>query len=180
MWPTHCLQDGDSTFPPTLTMRDTDTIVKKGLHKWVDAYSAFYDNTKNLKTPLYGILEQNGITHVYVGGIATDFCVSWTAEDAIDLKYKVTLIEDATAGIGIPLPGNKTTIDQAMETMKAKGVKTISTQALLNMACPGTAPAPSQPPSAPVSNSVRAPIMLALFVCLRCIIRVDQAESTRR
>jgi nicotinamidase/pyrazinamidase len=136
MWPDHCPETGDSTFPPSLTTKDSDVIVQKGLHQWVDTYSAFFDNTHKLRTPLEGILREHGITHIHIAGIATDFCVSWSAEDAVDLGFDVTLIQDAAAGIGIPTTGNDTTITEAMRAMKAKGVKFANTRDLLNTACP--------------------------------------------
>jgi nicotinamidase-related amidase len=136
MWPDHCPETGDSTFPPSLTTKESDVIVQKGLHQWVDAYSAFFDNTRKLKTPLEEILKEHGITHIHIAGIATDFCVSWSAEDAISLGYDVTLIQDAAAGIGIPTTGADTTITEAMRSMKAKGVKFVNTNDVLNMACP--------------------------------------------
>jgi nicotinamidase-related amidase len=135
MWPDHCPQTGDSTFPPSLITKETDVIVQKGLHQWVDAYSAFFDNTRNLKTPLEGVLKEHNITHLYVAGIATDFCVFWSATDAVDLGYSVTLIQDASAGIGIPTTGNDTTITEAIADMKAKGVKFMNTADLLDIPC---------------------------------------------
>jgi len=75
MWTDHCLQTGDSTFPPSLVTKPTDIIVQKGTNTYVDAYSAFMDNSGNLKTSLDATLQANAVDTLYVAGIATDVCV---------------------------------------------------------------------------------------------------------
>lgn len=134
MWTVHCLQDGDATFPPTLTTAATDIIVQKGTNKYVDAYSAFMDNTKTLKTELDDTLKANEITKLYVAGIATDVCVFFTAMDGIDLGYEVVLIEDASAGIA------PSAITSAIETMEANGAVMTTSTDILAMDCPDTPP----------------------------------------
>mmetsp|Transcript_85944 Transcript_85944/g.188778 ORF Transcript_85944/g.188778 Transcript_85944/m.188778 type:complete len:320 (+) Transcript_85944:117-1076(+) len=102
MWTDHCLQTGDSGLIPSLTVEDTDIIVKKGQNVFVDAYSAFMDNSGNLKTELDDMLQAEGITTLYIAGIATDVCVQWTVRDALSEStgsYTVKLISDACAGI---------------------------------------------------------------------------------
>lgn len=127
MWPDHCLQTGDSGLLKDLTKTDADTVIQKGTNKWVDAYSAFMDNTKNLKTALGKTLKDKGIEHVYVVGIALDFCVAWSANDARELGFDVTVIEDATAGIDIDFDGDGTpdSIANAKKEMVGKGVAII-------------------------------------------------------
>merc|ERR1719324_489578 len=82
MWTDHCLQTGDSTFPPSLSKESTDVIVQKGGNLYVDAYSAFMDNTQNFKTSLDQTLQSAGIDTLYIAGIATDVCVLATVRDA--------------------------------------------------------------------------------------------------
>jgi len=137
MWPDHCLKTGDSTFPPTLVTKTTDIVVQKGDYAHVDAYSAFMDNTRTLSTRLDQVLRAAGVTEVYVAGIATDFCVYWSAIDALYLNYTVYLIEDASAGIGIPRSGAGTSITQARADMVAKGVTMTSSSAVLSQQCTG-------------------------------------------
>ncbi|CAJ1326888.1 unnamed protein product [Effrenium voratum] len=99
MWTDHCLQTGDSAFPSALEQLTTDVVVHKGINQFVDAYSAFADNTHNLKTELDNILKQQGITKLYIVGIATDVCVTYTTRDAVLYGYEVVVVGDATAGI---------------------------------------------------------------------------------
>jgi nicotinamidase/pyrazinamidase len=130
MWTNHCKQDGDSNFPPTLYTEDTDIVVQKGTNQYVDAYSAFMDNTRKLNTPLDSILAEKGITTVYIAGIATDFCVYYSTIDALGLGYKVNLILDATRGIA------NETVASATADMIAKGATVVSTADVLAMDCP--------------------------------------------
>ncbi|CAE8635824.1 unnamed protein product [Polarella glacialis] len=101
MWTDHCEQTGDSGFAP-MTKKATDIVVQKGKNIYVDAYSAFMDNSGNLKTELDATLQKNGIDTLYIAGIATDVCVKWTVRDALKSStgnYTVHLITDATAGL---------------------------------------------------------------------------------
>ena len=137
MWTDHCLQDGDSDFATGLETPETDLVVQKGVNQNIDAYSVFMDNAKIHKTMLDETLKAYGIQRLFVVGIATDFCVSWTAQDAVDLGYEVYVIEDATAPIGLPVGDGMTTVDVAMGEMEAKGVKVITMDDMTSMTCPG-------------------------------------------
>ena len=137
MWTDHCLQDGDSDFATGLETPETDLVVQKGVNQNIDAYSVFMDNAKIHKTALDETLKEHGIQRLFVVGIATDFCVSWTAQDAVDLGYEVYVIEDATAPIGLPVGDGMTTVDVAMGEMEAKGVKVITMDDMTSMMCPG-------------------------------------------
>lgn len=137
MWTDHCLQTGDSDFPPSLDKRDSDTVVQKGLSKYVDAYSAFMDNTQTLKTSLDSILQSKGITKLFIAGIATDVCVRWTVTDALGSNtaaYDVTLIKDATAAV----LGNQENFNAAIGSMAAAGAKIVTTDDMLSMQCTNT------------------------------------------
>jgi nicotinamidase/pyrazinamidase len=131
LWPDHCLQGdaGDSTFPPSLVEFTGQKIVQKGQYQNVDAYSAFMDNTKTLKTDLDDTLTAGGIKTLYIAGIATDFCVLWTAEDAVALGYEVYLLTDAIAGI---FPSG---VAKALSDLQDKGVKMTTTEKLLECSC---------------------------------------------
>merc|ERR1712066_1022612 len=108
---------------------------------YVDAYSAFMDNAKVHQTPLHSTLQEYDIDTLYIVGIATDFCVSWTAQDGIDLGYSVSVILDATAPIAIPIADNMTTVDLALAEFAAKGVSVISAEEVLGLGCPAVDPA---------------------------------------
>lgn len=134
MWTDHCLQSGDSTFPPSLDKRDGDYVVQKGMNQYVDAYSAFMDNTQSLKTELDAKLQELGVTTLYVAGIATDVCVRWTVRDALHsntASYAVNVISDATAAV----LGDVTNYDSAMAYMEQQGATLYTTAEVLAMAC---------------------------------------------
>ena len=105
MWPVHCLQDGDWTYPPGLEKFNEgpgaipEVEVKLGRYPFIDSYSAFWDNSMRVKTELDDVLRAAKITKLYVTGLATDFTVQHTALAAIDLGYEVVLVTDAIKGI---------------------------------------------------------------------------------
>ena len=101
-------------------------MLQKGVHMNIDAYSIFMDNAKMHKTALDGILKSAGITTVVVVGIAYDFCVAWTATDAVDLGYNAVIISDAAAPIGVPNSDGTTSIDTAEADFAAKGVEVVT------------------------------------------------------
>jgi len=132
LWPDHCVQGSKgSEFHPNLRVEKTDKIVQKGKNPQVDSYSAFVDNNKKQMTGLYDILDHAGITTVYICGIATDYCVNYTCQDAVERKdgkkpaYKTHLILDAARGV------DNTTSVAAVEDLKKKGVVVVQSQDLL-------------------------------------------------
>jgi len=135
MWTDHCLQTGDATFPPSLDKRSGDFVVQKGQNVYVDAYSAFLDNTDNLKTDLDMHLQARSIDTLYVVGIATDFCVKFTVEDALGMKtsnYQVNLIYDATAAV----QGDAANYNASIYFMQDRGATLYTTADVLAMSCP--------------------------------------------
>lgn len=137
MWTDHCQQTGDSSFPPSLVTRQDDVIVQKGTNTYVDAYSAFMDNSGNLKTSLDATLQAHGVDTLYVAGIATDVCVKWTVRDALGNstgQYRVKVISDASAGL--PYGSTPTQLhDEALEWMRNQGAEIITSADLLAMDC---------------------------------------------
>jgi nicotinamidase-related amidase len=134
MWPDHCLQSGDSGFPPTLYKDPTDTVIQKGTNQFVDAYSAFMDNTQTLKTSLDSMLMGKGINRLYIVGIATDVCVQWTVTDALGnstANYEVIVVSDATA----PVLGNMAKFNASIATMIGAGATVMSTADVLAAEC---------------------------------------------
>lgn len=102
LWPDHCVQGtSDAALNPELKLPQTQLIVRKGFHKDVDSYSAFEEADRRTPTGLEGYLKQRGITTLFVTGLATDFCVQWTALDARRLGFKTYVVEDACRGIDI-------------------------------------------------------------------------------
>lgn len=139
MWTDHCLQTGDSTFPPGLNMGSNPKIVQKGGNQFVDAYSGFMDNTGSVKTQLDSELKAMGITEVFVVGIATDVCVKWSVRDALAESYEVTLVKDATAAV----LGSQPNFDAAVSFMGTEGATVKTVAEVLAMQCPTTTTAPT-------------------------------------
>lgn len=131
MWTDHCLDTGDSDFPSTLEVPADAFIVKKGMNLFVDAYSAFMDNTNTFKTELHKHLQDAKISTLYIVGIATDVCVLETVIDAraFATPYKVTLVKDATAAV----LGNQDEFDNAVTAMEAAGATIKTTAEVLAM-----------------------------------------------
>ena len=121
LWPDHCVQGtDDAALHKDLKLPTAQIIVRKGYHKNIDSYSAFQEADHKTATGLAGYLKQRGIKTVFVTGLATDFCVAWTAMDARTLGFEVYVIEDATRGIDL-----NGSLAAAWKQMTAKGVKRI-------------------------------------------------------
>ena len=121
LWPDHCVQGtDDASLHKDLKLPTAQVIVRKGYHKNVDSYSAFEEADHKTATGLAGYLKQRGIKTVFVTGLATDFCVAWTAMDARKLGFEVYVIEDATRAIDL-----NGSLAAAWKQMTAKGVKRI-------------------------------------------------------
>ncbi len=117
LWPDHCIQGtDDANFHPDLDIPHAQLIIRKGHHWQVDSYSGFVEADGTM-TGLDGYLKQRGIDTVYVVGIATDFCVAWTAMDAANLGYHCTVLMDATAAID-----QDGSLQTAIDDMQAMGV----------------------------------------------------------
>jgi nicotinamidase/pyrazinamidase len=100
LWPTHCVQNTHGAhFVPNLETHFFTQIVQKGTDKNVDSYSGFFDNGHRRATHLGDALKEQGITDVYVLGLATDYCVKFTTLDACQLGFKTFFIEDAIRGV---------------------------------------------------------------------------------
>src|SRR5258706_6685171 len=100
LWPDHCVQgSADAALHKDLDIPQAQVIVRKGYHKSVDSYSAFEEADRKTPTGLEGYLKQRGIKRVFVTGLATDFCVAWTAMDARKLGFETYVVEDATRAI---------------------------------------------------------------------------------
>jgi nicotinamidase/pyrazinamidase len=121
LWPDHCVQGtDDAALHKDLTLPTAQVIVRKGYHQSVDSYSAFTEADGKTPTGLGGYLKQRGIKRVFVTGLATDFCVAWTAMDARKAGFEVYVIEDATRAIDL-----NGSLAAAWKQMTAKGVKRI-------------------------------------------------------
>ena len=129
LWPDHALQgSANAALHRGLDLARVEMIIRKGFRPALDSYSAFFENDHATPTGLDGWLRQRGFRHLFLVGLATDFCVAWSAEDAARLGYAVTIIEDACRGIAIPTSAGRTTLDDARDRLTAMGVRFASTE----------------------------------------------------
>ncbi len=127
LWPDHALQgSANAALHRDVDLTKVEVIVRKGFHPAIDSYSTFFENDRRTPTGLDGWLRQRGFRRVFLAGLATDFCVAWSAEDAVRLGYGVVVVEDACRGIGVPLPNGRTTMDEARERLARLGVALVS------------------------------------------------------
>lgn len=131
LWPDHALQgSANAALHRDLDLTKVEAIIRKGFRRELDSYSAFFENDRRTPTGLDGWLRQRGFRRVFLAGLATDFCVAWSAEDAARLGYEVAIVEDACRGIGIPISPGRTTLDEARERLMAAGVRFVGSGAL--------------------------------------------------
>lgn len=128
MWPDHCVQGtSDAEFHPDLKISAIDHVQQKGQNPAVDSYSAFRDNDQAALTGLADYLRQKGVTELDIGGLATDYCVKFSALDAVDMLpgVKVRFIADASRGI------TAEGVADAIAAMRSSGVEITDSKALL-------------------------------------------------
>ncbi|HUE86099.1 MAG TPA: isochorismatase family protein [Vicinamibacterales bacterium] len=122
-WPVHCVQDSPGArFHPDLHLPDDVMVVTKGDRADEPGYSAFEGRTPD-GTALVDDLGRRGIAHLYVGGLATDYCVRASALDALDAGLRVTLLEDAVAGVDLT-PGDAA---RALDELRGRGTELATT-----------------------------------------------------
>ncbi len=120
LWPVHCVENTPGAdFHPGLDRRRIARVFHKGADPGIDSYSAFFDNGHRKATGLGEYLKERGVDEVYLCGLATDYCVKFTALDAVDLGFKTYVIEDACRGVNLK-PGD---VERAIGEMRAKGVE---------------------------------------------------------
>ena len=121
LWPDHCVQGSDgAALHKELSVPHAQLVVRKGFRKEVDSYSAFLEADRKSRTGLEGYLKERGIKRVFVCGLATDFCVAWTALDARKLGFAALVVEDACRAID--MQGSLAT---AWEKMQKAGVERV-------------------------------------------------------
>jgi nicotinamidase/pyrazinamidase len=119
LWPDHCVQGSrGAEFHEQLDLRPVNMIVRKGFRPGLDSYSAFFENDRKTPTGLEGWLRGLGITRVILGGLATDYCVYYSALDARRLGFETAVLTDAVRGVGYP----EGSVETALDGMKAQGI----------------------------------------------------------
>jgi nicotinamidase/pyrazinamidase len=121
LWPDHCVQGtAGAALHKDLNIPHAELIIRKGYRREVDSYSAFLEADKKTQTGLGGYLKQRGLKRVYFAGLATDFCVGWSALDARKQGFEALVIEDACRGIDV-----QGSLAKAWAAMQVAGVKRI-------------------------------------------------------
>ncbi len=121
LWPDHCVWDTHGAqFSAEVELPHTQLVVRKGYHEVVDSYSGFQEADRRTKTGLEGYLRERGIRRLFIAGLATDFCVNWTAVDAAAAGFETHVIEDACRAID-----TGGSLAKAWADMNAAGVRRI-------------------------------------------------------
>lgn len=127
LWPDHCVWDSyGAELAAELEIPQAQLVIRKGYTRTVDSYSGFQEADRRTKTGLGGYLRERGAGKVYIVGLATDFCVSWTAIDAAAAGFETLVIEDATRAIN-----TDGSLAKAWADMAAAGVTLVMSQDIL-------------------------------------------------
>jgi nicotinamidase/pyrazinamidase len=128
LWPAHCVEGtAGAAFAPGLDTSRVARVFRKGVDPGIDSYSGFFDNGHRRSTGLGDYLREQGVTEVFVMGLATDYCVKFTALDSVQrVGLKTTLIEDGSRGVNLR-PGDA---DAAVEEMRAAGVRIVNSESI--------------------------------------------------
>jgi nicotinamidase/pyrazinamidase len=119
LWPVHCIQNTPgASFPEGLKQDRIAKVFQKGTDPGIDSYSGLFDNAHRRSTGLGEWLRQRGVTEVFVCGLATDYCVKFTALDAVRFGFKTFLIEDASRGVAL----RQDDVENAIAEMDRAGV----------------------------------------------------------
>lgn len=118
LWPDHCVQGtAGADFHPGLDVSAAELVIRKGFRRHIDSYSAFFENDRETPTGLAGYLRERGISRLALAGLATDYCVAYSALDAVRLGFSATVLLHAARGID--LGGSMETM---LSQMRAAGV----------------------------------------------------------
>jgi len=125
LWPDHCVQGSKGAdFHGTLQTNRASLVLRKGIHRDIDSYSAFYENDHKTSTGLAGYLRERGLMTLFFVGLAFDFCVRFSAEDARKAGFEAVVIEEACRGID--LDGS---VAAAHRSLKSAGIPIVGIEA---------------------------------------------------
>lgn len=129
LWPVHCVQNTyGAELAPQLSRKGIGRIFPKGTDPMIDSYSGFYDNGHRKSTGLGEWLSQQNVREVYICGLATDYCVKFTALDGVKVGLRTHLVEDACRGVNL----QPSDVANAIETMRRGNVEVVQSRDLLN------------------------------------------------
>jgi nicotinamidase/pyrazinamidase len=127
LWPDHCIQaTSGAEFHKELHIPHAALILRKGIHRTIDSYSTFYENDRKTPTGLVGYLRERGFQRVFLAGLAFDFCVRYSAEDACREGFKVIVVEDACRSLDVD-----GSVAATRESLRALGVVRTTTEAVV-------------------------------------------------
>ncbi len=130
LWPDHCVQGtGGADFHPELKVLNCELVLRKGYDPLIDSYSAFFENDRKTATGLKGYLRERRINRLFLAGLATDYCVSYSALDAVKAGFEVFVIEDGCRGID--MDGS---LEDAWRRMADVSVRGIRSEDIQNIA----------------------------------------------
>jgi nicotinamidase/pyrazinamidase len=122
LWPDHCVQGtSGAAFHPQLVTERAELVIRKGFRAAIDSYSAFHENDRRTPTGLAGYLRERGLQRIFLAGLATDYCVYYSAVDARRLGFDTVLVEAGCRAID--LAGS---LDAAWTAMAAAGVQRVN------------------------------------------------------
>ncbi|HUZ74667.1 MAG TPA: bifunctional nicotinamidase/pyrazinamidase [Stellaceae bacterium] len=126
LWPDHCVQGtAGAAFHQGLSVDGAALVIRKGFHRAIDSYSTFFENDRVTPTGLAGYLRERGLSRVFLAGLAYDFCVFYSAQDAVRHGFAAIVIDDACRGIDID-----GSVAAARQQLAALGVTSIAAAAL--------------------------------------------------
>lgn len=122
LWPVHCVQGSfGAEFTAGLNTNQVAAIFRKGTDPTIDSYSGFFDNGQRMATGAFGYLKELGVTDLYLVGLATDYCVKFTALDGKTLGFNTHVIVDACRGVNL----QSGDVDKALDEMRAAGISVL-------------------------------------------------------
>jgi len=123
LWPDHCIQGSrGAALHDDLHVPHAELILRKGYHRDIDSYSAFFENDRATPTGLAGYLRERGLSRAFFAGLALDFCVRYSVEDAHRIGIPAVIVEDACRGIGVD-----GSLAQTRESIAALGIPLVTT-----------------------------------------------------
>lgn len=133
LWPVHCVQGSrGADFAPGLETAWIDKVFYKGTDRRVDSYSTFFDNARRRSTGLGDYLREAGVEEVYILGLATDYCVKFSALDAAELGFVTHVVEDGCRGVDLSLGDS----ERALDEMRAAGVVVLQSDEVMDEVLP--------------------------------------------
>jgi len=132
LWPDHCVQgEWGAAFHDKLDLKPVNLIIRKGFRKGLDSYSAFFENDRCTSTGLEGGIKQMNIETVIIGGLATDYCVFYSAMDSRRLGFNTIIVKDAVRGVDYPAGS----VEKALAEMWNAGIGFAASEELLKELC---------------------------------------------